>query len=63
MICWLIVVLIGAWFVWRFIAIVFGLPRQPAEPEDYAGVPARLRPRPNSDAGAVALAEPEEDDE
>jgi hypothetical protein len=59
----LAVVLLAAWFVWRIIAQRFPRPSQPAEPGDYAGTPARLRPRPGSRSGAVALAEPDEDDE
>lgn len=40
-------------------------PSQPAEsePGDYAGRPALLRPRPKLGAGAVAIAEPDEEDE
>ena len=61
----LAVVLLAAWFVWRLIALRLKLPGQAAEPgpsrDDYAGVPSRLRPRPKFGAGAVALAEPDED--
>jgi hypothetical protein len=49
------------WFVFRFIARVVGIRRRPAEPDDYAGVPAWLRPRPKSGAGTVALMEPDDD--
>jgi hypothetical protein len=58
----LVVLLLVAWFVLRIVARAFGGRRQPAEPDDHLGVPARLRPRPNSSAGAVALMEPDEDD-
>lgn len=64
------IILIGVWFVWRVIAGLFGPRRraEPAEPaehgrDDYAGVPARLRPRPKAGAGAVALARLEDDEE
>jgi hypothetical protein len=54
------VLLLAAWLVWRF---VIRRLRNPAEPDPYAGILARLRPCPKSGAGAVALAEPDEDDE
>jgi hypothetical protein len=49
-------------FVCNFVARIVRRPTFPAEPEtdDYAGVPARLRPRPKSGAGAIALEEPDE---
>lgn len=58
-----VVVVIAAWFVWRIMTRAMR-PSQPAEPEpgDYAGSPARLRPRPKLDSGAVAVAEPEDDE-
>jgi hypothetical protein len=59
----LIVVLLLAWFVWRFVARIGGISRRPGEPDDYVGVSVRLRPRPNSNAGAVELIEPDEDDD
>jgi hypothetical protein len=59
----LTVLLLLAWFVWRFVARRLPNPLQPAEPDDRANVPARLRPRPQLNAGAVALAEPDEDEE
>lgn len=59
----LAVAVLAAWLVWRLIAQRLK-PSQPAEPgsnrDDYAGVPACLRPRPKSGAGAVALEEPDE---
>ncbi|CAN5424402.1 hypothetical protein BH10ACI4_BH10ACI4_05720 [soil metagenome] len=52
------------WFVWRFVSSLLRRPTRPAEPEadDYAGVPARLRPRPKAGAGAIALEEPDNDE-
>ena len=51
-------------FVCNFVVRVVRRPTYPAEPEpdDFAGVPARLRPRPKSGAGAIALEEPDEDE-
>ena len=51
-------------FVCQFVARLFSRRQHPAEPEtdDYAGVPARLRPRPKSGASAIALEEPDEDE-
>ena len=59
----LVVVLLAAWFVWRVITHALRRPSQPAEPDNYAGTPARLRPRPKLGAGAIAIAEPDEEDE
>lgn len=52
------------WFVWRLVTRL-KRPSEPAEPEpgEFAGSPARLHPRPGRGASAVALAEPEGDDE
>ena len=58
---WLVFV-VALWMVARVISQALSRPSQPAEPEDYADVPASLRPRPKRGAGAVALAEPDEDD-
>ena len=62
----LFVVLLAACFVWRFIASMLTR-REPAEPgsnrDDSSLVPAWLRPLPKSGAGAVALAEPDDDEE
>jgi len=55
--------LLVALFIWRFLAGMIGRSKTPGGPDDYANVPARLRPRPKSGAGAVALEEPDEDDE
>jgi hypothetical protein len=51
-------------FVCNFIAGLVKSRREPVEPEpdDLAGVPARLRPRPKSGAGAIALEEPDDDE-
>jgi hypothetical protein len=53
-----------AWLLWRFVSRLLN-PSQPAEsePGNYAGTPAKLRPRPKLGAGAVALAEPDDDEE
>ncbi len=59
----LVILLLVVWFLLRFVARVIGIRGQPAEPNDYAGVPVRIRPRPNSSAGAVVLMEPDENDE
>jgi hypothetical protein len=60
-----VIVIVTAWFVAQLLAGILRNRRQPAEPDpgDYAGVPARLRPRPNMGAGAIALAEPDEEGE
>jgi hypothetical protein len=52
-------------FVCNFIVGLVRRTSKPVEPEpnDLAGVPAKLRPRPKSGAGAVALEEPDDDDE
>jgi hypothetical protein len=51
-------------FVMRFIAQIREMNQHhPTEPDDEAYAHARLKPRPKSDAGAVALEEPDEDDE
>jgi hypothetical protein len=61
---WLIwiVLALALWMVARVLLQAFARPAQPAEPDDYAEVPARLRPRPRPGAAAVALAEPGDDD-
>ena len=58
---WVVVLLIVV-FVWRFVARLW--PQQPAEragPADEANVLAPLKPRPNLNAGAVALEEPDDE--
>ncbi len=59
---WVLMVLAVA-AVAHVIARIWTGPSQPAEPDDYADTPARLRPRPRTGAGAIALAEPENVDE
>lgn len=60
----LAVVLVLGWLLWRLIArrLPF-VSARPKEPEDFAGRLAYLRPLPKAGAGAVALAEPDEEDE
>jgi hypothetical protein len=60
---WMIWIVLAAalWFVARVIALAFTRRSQPADPDDYAEVPANLRPRPRPGASAVALAEPDDD--
>lgn len=58
------IVLLMVLFVSRFIALIREMNKHhPTEPDDEAHSHARLKPRPKSDAGAVALEEPDEDDE
>ena len=59
----LVVVLI--WGLYRIIVRMLGLsrPTEAEPPADYAGSPARLKPRPKRGAGSVALAEPDDDEE
>ncbi len=47
-------------FLWRFVARLF--PHDSASPPDDANVFARVKPRPKSGAGAVALEEPDEEE-
>jgi hypothetical protein len=60
----LLLLLAVVWFVWRFLNSIFN-PHQPAEPieDPFAGVRAPRRRGPKGQAGAVALAEPDEDTE
>ena len=48
-------------FVWRFVARLFS--HESATPPDEANVFARVKPRPRSGAGAVALEEPDDEDQ
>jgi len=48
-------------FVWRFVARLF--PHESASPPEDANVFARIRPRPRSGAGAVALEEPDDEEQ
>ena len=60
----LAVLLVLAWLVLRFVAgRIGGHPSRPAEPGDSAVCPARLRPHPGRGSAAVALDEPDEDDD
>jgi hypothetical protein len=55
--------LVVLWMLARVLSQAFSRSDQPAEPDDYADIPSRLRPRPKRGAGAVALAEPDGEDE
>lgn len=55
--------LVVLWMPARLLSQAFSRSDQPAEPDDYAEIPSRLRPRPKRGAGAVALAEPDKEDE
>jgi hypothetical protein len=61
-----VVTLLATWLVWRVITMLKSR-SQSAEPDSsrdgLAGVPSWLRPRPKSGVGAIALAEPDEDDQ
>lgn len=59
---WVIFLLV-VWMAARVISQALSRPSQPADPDDYAEVPANLRPSPKRGAGAVALAEPDSGDE
>ncbi len=52
-----VIVAFVMWFVWGITH-----PREPAEPRDNADVPATIGRGPRSNAGAVALDEPEENE-
>lgn len=65
----LLVGLICLWLVVRFVRRMFR-PREPSESvegplagDPLAGVPAREKPDPQNRSGAVALAEPDEEDD
>lgn len=58
----LVVTVLAAWGVARLIAGRLK-PGEPAEPGDFAHSPAKIGPRPRSGSGAIALAEPDEEDE
>jgi hypothetical protein len=53
-----------AWLVARFV-LRLAIRNQPSgqEPGDFEGKLAKIKPRPKHGAGAVALAEPDEEDE
>jgi len=48
-------------FVWRFVARLFR--HESTSPPEDANVFARVRPRPRSGAGAVALEEPDDEEQ
>jgi hypothetical protein len=51
------------WCLYRIVAGLFGLGRPAeADSDDFAGSPARRKPRPKSGASSVALAEPDDDE-
>jgi hypothetical protein len=54
-----IIVVLAIYLIWRLLSARVA---RPVEPDDLAGVPARMRPRPKLGAGAVALEEPDEDE-
>jgi len=59
-----VIVLVAAWLVRLIVSRLIPGPSQSAEPGDFEGSPARLRPRPKRGAGVVVLVEPaEEEDE
>ena len=60
----LAIVAVVLWFVLRFVRNLFR-PREPSESveDPLAGVPSPKRRAPQNRAGAVALAEPDEEDE
>lgn len=58
-----VIFLLAVWLTAKMIIRVLSRPAQPAEPDESADVPATLLPRPKYGAGAVALAEPDPDDE
>ncbi len=59
----IVVTLLLAWFVWRFISRLIRRPSAEAQPRDGAICLAPIRPRPKLGAGAVAVAEPDDDDD
>lgn len=50
-------------FVWRFVARLWTAPQDSASPPDEANVFARVKPHPRSGAGAVALEEPDDEEQ
>ena len=50
-------------FVWRFVAHFWAAPKESASSPDEANVFARVKPRPRSGAGAVALEEPDDEEQ
>jgi hypothetical protein len=58
-----LLVLLIVQFVFRYIERIWDSRYHPTEPDDETYVHARLKPRPKLDSGAVALEEPDEDEE
>jgi len=56
-----LVVLLVIVFVWRFVTRLWADPHKSASPPETEDVFARLKPRPRSGAGAVALEEPDDE--
>ena len=50
-------------FVWRFVARLWAAPQESASPPDEANVLARVKPRPRSGKGAVALEEADDEEQ
>jgi hypothetical protein len=55
-----IIVALAIYVIWRLLSTRMA---RPGEPDDLVGSPARVGPRPKFGAGAVALEEPDEDEE
>lgn len=68
-----LVVLLIVVFVWRFVSRLFVVPHEsasppvvphePASPPDEASVFARIKPRPTLNSSAVALEEPDDEEQ
>jgi|HubBroStandDraft_2_1064218.scaffolds.fasta_scaffold2249353_1 hypothetical protein len=58
-----LLVLLIVIFVWRFVAHVWAVPKESGSPPDEANVFAQVKPRPKSGAGAVALEEPDDEEQ
>jgi hypothetical protein len=57
----LMLVAAALWFLWKLLTIMGKFKKEP-EPPGQSRVPARLRHGPRDRNGAVAIAEPEDDD-
>ena len=57
------IVLLIVIFVSRFVAHLWAAPQESASPPDEVNVFARVKPRPRSGAGAVALDEPDDEEQ
>jgi len=58
----ILVTLLLAWLVWRFVARLIRRPPAEAQPSDGSNSLAPIRPRPKLCADAIAVAEPDDDD-